>query len=87
MTNLNTLLSSDPTIRHGRLCISGTGITVHRIAIWYNLGHSAEEITRQYPHLSLDGVYVALAYYHANRSAIDLENDQDEAIAQQLVAA
>jgi uncharacterized protein (DUF433 family) len=85
-TNLNTLITSTPNIRHGRPCIVGTGITVHRIAIWYRLGHSAEEITRQYAHLSLKGVYAALAYYHANRSTIDSEIDADEAIAQQLEA-
>jgi uncharacterized protein (DUF433 family) len=83
-TNLDTLISSDVNIRNGRPCIAGTGITVHRVAIWYRLGHSAEDIARQYPHLALDGVYAALAYYHANRSEIDAEIEADEAIAQQL---
>jgi uncharacterized protein (DUF433 family) len=81
---MSTLLTSTPNIRNGRLCITGTGITVHRVAIWYKLGHSAEEITRQYPHLPIDGVDAALTYYRANRSAIDTEIDADEAIAQQL---
>jgi uncharacterized protein (DUF433 family) len=85
-TDLNTLITTTPSIRHGRPCIVGTGITVHRIAIWYRLGHSAEEIARQYPHLSLEGVYAALAYYHAERATIDSEIDADEAIAQQLEA-
>jgi uncharacterized protein (DUF433 family) len=85
-TNLNALISSDANIRNGRPCIAGTGITVHRVAIWYRLGHSAEDIVRQYPHLALDGVYAALAYYHANRSEIDAEIEADEAIAQQLKA-
>jgi uncharacterized protein (DUF433 family) len=85
-TTLNTLLTTTPNIRHGRPCIAGTAITVHRIAIWYKMGHSAEEITRQYPHLALEGVYAALAYYHANRLAIDAEIDADDAIAQQLEA-
>jgi uncharacterized protein (DUF433 family) len=85
-TNLDTLLTSTPEIRHGRPCITGTGISVHRIATWYKLGQSAEEITRQYSHLSLDGVYAALAYYHANRNQIDMEIDADDAIAEQLEA-
>ena len=78
------LITCDPKIRHGRPCIAGTGITVHRVATWYQLGSSAEEITHQYPHLSLDGVYAALAYYHANRVEIDREIDADEAMARQL---
>jgi uncharacterized protein (DUF433 family) len=86
ITNLDTLISRDANIRNGRPCIAGTGITVHRVAIWYRLGHSAEDIARQYPHLALDGVYAALAYYHANRSEIDAEIEADEAIAQQLEA-
>lgn len=80
-SDLNLLIDSDRTIRNGRPCIAGTGITIHRIAIWYRLGHSAEEIARQYPHVSLDGVYAALTYYHANRDVIDADIDADEAIA------
>ena len=78
------LITCDSKIRHGRPCIAGTGITVHRVATWYQLGSSAEEITHQYPHLALDGVYAALAYYHANRAEIDREIDADEALARQL---
>jgi uncharacterized protein (DUF433 family) len=61
-------------------------MTVHRVATWYRLGHSAEEIARQYPYLPLDGVYAALAYYHADRETIDAEIDMDAEIAQQLEA-
>lgn len=86
LISINSLILSDPKIRNGRPCIASTGITVHRIATWYRLGYSAEEITRQYPHLSLDGVYAALAYYHANRDVIDTEIDADAALAQQLEA-
>ena len=85
-TNLDSLIDSNADIRNGSPCIAGTAITVHRIAIWYQLGHSAEEIARQYPHISLEGVYAALAYYHANRQAIDADFETDEAIAQQLEA-
>ncbi|MCY7285650.1 MAG: DUF433 domain-containing protein, partial [Cyanobacteria bacterium CAN_BIN43] len=42
MTNLNGLLTSSQDVRNGRPCIVGTRITVHRIAIWYKLGYSAE---------------------------------------------
>jgi uncharacterized protein (DUF433 family) len=84
MTNLNALLASSPDIRHGRPCIVGTRITVHRIAIWYRLGYSAEEICHQYPHLTLAGVYGAIAYYHANRESIEVDLESDEAEAKQL---
>ena len=84
--NLNSLIATDSSIRSGRPCIAKTGITVHRIAVWYRLGHSAEEIARQYPHLDLAGVYAALAYYHADRETIDAEINADEVTAQQMEA-
>ena len=84
--NLDSLLTEDPDIRNGRPRIAGSGITVYRIAIWYRLGHSAEEIARQYPHLSLEGVYAALAFYHANRDTIDADIEADELAEQKLEA-
>jgi uncharacterized protein (DUF433 family) len=84
MTNFEALLTTSPDIRHGRPCIAGTRITVHRVAIWYKLGYSAEEIFHQYPHLTLAGVYAALAYYHANREEVDAEIEAEDAEAQRL---
>jgi uncharacterized protein (DUF433 family) len=57
----------------------GTGITVHRVASWYNLHHSPEEIVEHLDHLALAQVYAALTYYHANRAVIDAELADDEA--------
>lgn len=81
---VETLLTSSPEIRHGRPRIAGTGITVHRIAIWYQLGHSAEEIARQYGHISVAQVYAALAYYLSNREEIDRDNANDLEEAKRL---
>ena len=39
--------------------IDGTRITMHRIAVLYKQGQNAEEIARNYPHLSLSQVYTA----------------------------
>ena len=75
---LGALLSSSPEVRHGRPCIRGTGISVHRIAVLNNLGHSPEEIVRKYEHLTIAGVHAALAYYYANKQEIDAEVAADE---------
>ncbi len=83
-TNISSLIVCSPEIRHGKPRIVNTGITVHRIAIWYKLGHSPEEIVRKYGHLTLAQVYAALAYYHANREEIDAEIAADEAEADRL---
>lgn len=75
---ISSLLERSPDVRHDRVRIAGTGITVQRIAILSNLGHSSEEIVRKYKHLSLAGVHAALAYYHANRAEIEVELASDE---------
>ncbi len=79
---LDSLLTHSPEVRHDRVRIAGTGITVHRVALLSNLGHSPEEMVRKYKHLTLAGVHAALAYYHANREQVDAEiaSDREEAV-------
>jgi uncharacterized protein (DUF433 family) len=83
---LDSLLTHSPEVRHGRVRIAGTGITVHRIAVLSNLGHSPEEIIRKYKHLTLAGVHAALAYYHANREQVTTELTADREEAARLEA-
>lgn len=83
---LDSLLTHSPEVRHDRVRVAGTGITVHRIAILSNLGHSPEEIVRKYKHLTLAGVHAALAYYHANRQQIDAEVGADREESARLEA-
>ena len=83
-TDIGTLIVRSPEIRGGRPRIAGTGVTVRRIAGWYKLGLSPEEITAEIPHLTLAGVYGALAYYHANRDEIEADIAAEEAEAEKL---
>lgn len=84
---LDSLIETSPGVRDGRPCIAGTGVTVRRIVQWYRLGASTEEIADRVGHLSLAHVYAALAYYHANREAIDTdlkeEGAREEVLANQ----
>jgi uncharacterized protein (DUF433 family) len=88
---IGSLITRTPAIREGRPIITGTGVTVRRIAIWYQLGLSPEEIVREIPHLTLAQVYAALAYYHANRDEIEAdiaaENAEAERLAQMHLAS
>lgn len=83
-TEIDSLLTSTPTIRNGQTCISGTGISVHRIAVLHNLGHSTEDIVRKYEHLTPAGVHAALAYYFANKQQIDSEIAAGESEAKKI---
>jgi len=73
VTETGSLISRRPDIRSGRPCIVGTGVSVRRIAQWYNMGLVPEEIVRKFGHLSLAQVHAALAYYHANQAEIDAD--------------
>jgi uncharacterized protein (DUF433 family) len=78
-TQIGTLIETTLGVRNGRPCIAGTGISVHRIAIWYKLGHSPEEIARRYGHITEAQVFAAIAYYHANRDEIEADLSADAA--------
>jgi uncharacterized protein (DUF433 family) len=78
---IGTLIDRDPKIRGGRPKIAGTGLTVSRIAVWYKMGMTPEEIALEYPHLTLAHVHAALAYYHVNRDEIEADIAQERASA------
>jgi uncharacterized protein (DUF433 family) len=81
---IGSLITRTPEIRGGRPRIAGTGVTVRRIATWYQLGLAPEEITREVPHVTLAQVHAALAYYHANRDEIEADMAAEKAEAERL---
>jgi uncharacterized protein (DUF433 family) len=81
---IGSLITRTPGIVGGRPRIAGTRISVRQIVILYQQGLTPEEITLDYPHLTLAQVYAALAYYHANREAMDVEIAAEEAVATRL---
>jgi len=84
VTDIGTLISRDPKIRGGRPCIAGTGVSVRRIAVWHNMGHTPEEIAANWGHISLAQVHAALAYYYANKTEIDTDLENEERLADEL---
>ena len=86
ITDIGTLIDHHPGIHGGCPLIAGTGVTVRRIAIWYKLGLTAEEIAPRIGHLTVAQVYAALTYYHANREEIDADIAAEEAEADRLEA-
>ncbi|MCW5851711.1 MAG: DUF433 domain-containing protein [Anaerolineae bacterium] len=82
--DIGPLITRSPNIRRGRPHIAGTGVTVRRIATWYKMGLSPEEIADEIPHLTLAQVYAALTYYHANRDEIEADLAAEEAAVEEL---
>jgi uncharacterized protein (DUF433 family) len=87
LVNIGTLIERSPEIRGGRPCIAGTGVTVRRIAAWYNLGLIPEEIAAKIEHLTLAQIHAAIAYYHANRDEIDSDIAAEEAAVAEVFPA
>jgi uncharacterized protein (DUF433 family) len=81
---IGSLIDRDPAIRAGRPKIAGTGVTVMRVAAWYKMGLTPEEIATQYGHLSLAQVHAALAYYHANPEEIEADLSEERAFAERV---
>jgi uncharacterized protein (DUF433 family) len=89
--DIGSYIARKPGFKGGEPHIAGTGVRVKRIAIWYRLGYTAEEIRHQIEHLTIGQVYAALAYYHANAEEINAliaqeQADHDRLLAEHLVA-
>jgi uncharacterized protein (DUF433 family) len=74
-------------VRGGRPTIAGTGVSVRAIALDSIAGDSAEEIAANRPHLSLEQVHAALAFYQANRSEIDADIEAERVAYEEGAAA
>jgi uncharacterized protein (DUF433 family) len=74
-----------PGICGGKPRIAGSRVRVQDVVIWHErLGLSADEIVSRYPHLSLAGVYAALAYYHDHREAIESDMEKGRALVEEM---
>ena len=84
VTDIGNLIERRNEVRGARPVVAGTSVTVHRIAGWYKLGLSAEEIAENFGHLSLAQIHAALAYYHSNREEIDAYLRDEDAVDAQV---
>ena len=71
---------STPDTCGGKPRIAGSRIRVKDVVIWHDRqGMSPAEIVSKWPHLTLSGVYAALAYYHDHREVLNAEIAADQA--------
>ena len=73
ITDIGTLIVRTPGTCGGRPRIAETRITVQYIVNEIKAGVTPEEILEDKPHLTLAGIYSALAYYYANKESLDAE--------------
>lgn len=86
--DIGTLIVETPGFLGGRPRIAGHRIGVKHVAVLSQLGRTpAAIIEHDYPQLSLAEVHAALAYYHANRQAIDGDIEADKRVFEAEVSA
>jgi uncharacterized protein (DUF433 family) len=84
LVDIGQFIARTPGIKGGSAHVAGTGILVRTIARWQKEGLLAEEIAARYAGLRIEQVHAALAFYYANRSAIDTELRAMDAEAEEL---
>ena len=67
--NINRLIVSTPDVCGGRPRIDGSRITVQYVIHEIKAGVTPEEILEDKPHLTLAGIYTAIAYYYDNKDS------------------
>ncbi len=70
---LDSMLTSHPGVCGGKRCIAGTRVTVLQIVTLHKRGETPEEMSLNFPQVTLSQIYAALAYYHANQTEIERE--------------
>ncbi|MDM9382571.1 DUF433 domain-containing protein [Chlorogloeopsis sp. ULAP01] len=73
VTDIGKLIVCTPGICGGRPRIDGSRITVQYVVNEIKSGITPEEILEDKPYLTLASIYTALAYYYANKEALDTE--------------
>ena len=83
-TELGSIIVRTPGILDGKPHIRGHRVGVHRVAGWWKLGLSIEEIGEELSTLSAAEIFAALAYYHLNKAEIDGYLEEERAVCRQL---
>jgi uncharacterized protein (DUF433 family) len=81
--DIGSLIESRQDRRGGRPYITGTGVSVDRVAILFGGGVAPAGIAERFE-LSLPQVYAAVACYLANREAMDEDIARQDAEAQRV---
>lgn len=69
--DLSSIIVRTPEMLGGKPRVKGHRVAVHRVAAWWKLGLTIEEIGQRVPGLAPAEIHAALAYYHLHRSEIE----------------
>src|SRR5438067_13775774 len=81
------LIVKTPGTCGGRARIAGTRIAVAHIATWVeDMKMTPAQVVTEYPHLTLAGVYAALAYYWSHLDEMAADRAAEDALVAELKA-
>jgi uncharacterized protein (DUF433 family) len=71
--DIGSLVTRTEGVYGGRPCLEGTRFPVSQVAVLFNEGLRPEDIVEQFMDLDLGRVYAGVAYYLANKAAVDAD--------------
>jgi uncharacterized protein (DUF433 family) len=83
-TDLGSLIVRTAGTAGGKPHIKGHRVPVHRVAGWWKLGWTIEQIGEELPTLDPAQIFAALSYYHLNKAEIDGYLEEERAACHQL---
>ena len=83
-TELGSMIVQTPGTVGGKPRIKGHRVAVHRVAGWWKLGLTVEEIGERLSTLSPAEIHAALAYYHLHREEIEHHLEEERAFCRNL---
>ena len=78
-TELDSMIARTPGVLGGKPCLRGHRIGIHRVAGWWKLGLTIEQIGERLSTLTPAEIHVALAYYHLHREEIERYLEEERA--------
>jgi uncharacterized protein (DUF433 family) len=87
VTELGSMIVRTPGVLGGKPRLSGHRVGVHRVAAWWKMGLTVEEIGERLTTLTPAEIHAALAYYHLHREEIEKYIEEDRAACRSLEQA
>jgi uncharacterized protein (DUF433 family) len=83
-TELGAMIVRSPDTLNGKPRLKGHRVGVHRVAGWWKLGLSVEEIGQRLSTLASAEIHAALAYYHLHREEIEGYLQEEKEVCRNL---
>lgn len=85
--DIGTLIEVTPGVYGGRPCLADTRFPVLQVAVAYNAGMTPEQMAEHWLHLDVVKLYAGVAYYLANKQAMDCEIEEEARLYTEGAAA